>query len=101
MDVERTIEFILEQQSQMATHMLQADARLGKIDARLAEIAEYQAKTDKQILAIAVLVKAGMKRLLRQDKKIEALIESQQRTDRKFDRLIEILSRQYTNGKRR
>ena len=102
------MEFILEQQAHWAAHASDSDARLAraeadlaKVDRHLAEITRHQAKTDKQIAIIALMVKAGMKRFAQQDKKIGALIEAQKRTDKKFDRLIDLLTKQSGNGRRR
>jgi len=35
------------------------------------------------------------------DKRIDALIDAQQRTDKRFDRLVEILSKKGANGHRK
>ena len=95
------MEFILEQQAHWAAHVADSDARLvrgeadlAKVDRHLAEITRHQAKTDKQIAIIVLMVKAGMKRL-------NTLTEAQRPTDKKFDRLVDILTKQSGNGGRR
>ena len=96
MDIEKTMEFILEQQAKLVAHQMDVDARFAKIDRR--------------IDAITTIVKAGMKLLVKQqqdfdhrmsamDQRINALIDAQQRTDRKLDRLAEMLLGRRPNGR--
>jgi hypothetical protein len=108
MNVEQTMQFILDQQAQMAAHMVDVDNHLKEIDARLAESARYQARTDKQLAILALMVKAGMKRLVNQGKKLDTHGEKLDRheaklnrIDRKLDRLIDGLLGKGRNGSRR
>ena len=109
------MEFILEQQAHMSAHLAEADAHLAEADARLAEadahlakgdahlakvdrhlaeITRHQAKTDRQLAIIGLMVRAGMKQL-------GSLTQAQKRTDKKFERLIDLLTKQSGNGRRR
>lgn len=80
MNIERTMQFILDRQAETALHQEKTD--------------RHQAKTDRQIAAILKLVKTGMKMLVRQQEKLEGL-------DKKVDRLIDISLGKSTNGRRR
>lgn len=103
MDVERTVEFILEQQAQTA--------------AQLGQLIAHQAKTDRQLSAIQTLLRTGIKMMIQRDKatdarfkatdarfkatdaRISALAEAQQRTERKLERLIQALLGKGGNGR--
>ena len=104
MNVERTIEFILDRQAQTESNLAAFSANHLKIEANLAELSANQKKTDRQIAAVAVLVQAGMKRLIRQEQafntRLNALTAAQQRTDARLDRLAKLLTEQRTNGHR-
>jgi septal ring factor EnvC (AmiA/AmiB activator) len=94
MNVEKTIEFILGQQAKTEAHLaelsanqVKTDAQIAELSTQIAEVSAQQKKTDRQIATVAVLVQAGMKRLIQQEKKL--------------DRLIKALTGQKTNGHRR
>lgn len=105
MNVEKTIHFILDQQAKTEAHLAELSERQAKTGTHLAELSKQQARTDRQVAAIATLVEAGMKRIIRLEKtfhtRLNALLEAQQRTDRRLDRLIDVLLQQRTNGRRR
>ena len=84
MDVERTIEFILQMQA--------------KSEARMAKMDERMDKFDKRMEATLKLVQTGMKMLVKIDQKLLALTEAQRKTDRRFDRLIDSWTKRRTNG---
>ena len=84
MDVERTIEFILQMQA--------------KSEARMAKMDERMDKFDKRLAATLKLVQTGMKILVKIDQKLLALTEAQLKTDRKLDRLIDSWAKRRTNG---
>jgi hypothetical protein len=91
MDVERTIEFILQMQAKSEVRMDKFDKRmeairklvqtgmkmLVKIDQNLLALTEAQRKTDQSVLALA---------------------EAQRKTDRKFDRLMDSWAKRRANG---
>ena len=65
MDVERTMEFILEQQAKAEVRMAKWEERQERVEARMDKWEERQAKTDKQLAAIRTILKAGMKMMVR------------------------------------
>jgi hypothetical protein len=78
-DVEGTIQFILESQAKAEAHMGAMDGRPGVLDARLDSITK--------------LIKQGMRLLVtfqtETNSKINALADAQLRTDAKLDRVAE------------
>ncbi len=102
MDVEKTIEFILEQQAQAAVFQTEA--------------AVFQAKTEKRFDAISKLLQNGMQMLvdyqretntkinslvdaqLRNEEGIRQLREAQQKTDDRFGRWLDAQRGGATNG---
>ena len=105
MNVEKTMAFILEQQAKLVAHQVDVDARFAKIDRRLD--------------GITTILKAGMRWLAKHeqildrhekmfaksrqefDHRMNALIDAQQRTERKLDRLAEMLLARGPNGRPR
>lgn len=61
MDVEKTMEFILQQQA--------------KAETQIAAMGERQAKADKQIAAILKLIQTGMRMIVKQGESIKELRE--------------------------
>ena len=98
MDIERTMEFIVEQQAATA-------AQITRLGDRLDKVVQRQDKTDRQIKGILTLIRAGMKALVEQgnstDERINALIDAQERSEKKLDRLIQILQGKGRNGRQR
>ena len=93
MDVEKTIEFILDQQAKAEIRWQKADERMERFDQRMERLEKRQEKFDKSLEGVRKLVVAGMKM-------INQLAAAQKRTDQRFDRLIELLSRRSPNGHR-
>ena len=62
MDVERTIEFILQMQAK-------SEERMAKYDERMAKSEERMAKFDKRLEATRKIVETGMKLMVKLDKK--------------------------------
>ena len=123
MDVEKTIQAILESQLRAEKRADRADARMDRAEKRAdsaekrADSAEKRAdRFDKQLNATKNLVQKGMQIVLKMNAerkessaefrfRINALIDSQNRTeaalrktDEKFNRWLETLSRKGTNG---
>ena len=106
-DVERTIQFILDQQAKSEARWQRAEERMNKAEGRMD-------KFDRRLNAIAKLVQTGMKMLNRAAEEqreiranmkqtqasIQDLAAAQKRTDQKFERLVELLSRRSPNGRR-
>jgi chromosome segregation ATPase len=105
MDVERTIEYILQMQAQSEVRMAKAEERAAKADERMD-------KFDKRMEAMRKLVETGMRMLVKNEKgqadltvklaaltvQVNALTEAQRKSDRKFDRFMESWTKQRTNG---
>ena len=92
MNVERTMEFILQMQAK-------AEVRLAKADERMAKADERMDRFDKRLEATRKLVETGMKLLVKMeknhieskkdfDRRMRELVEAQKKTDQKLDRLI-------------
>jgi len=102
MDVERTIEFILDMQAKAEVRMAKADERMAKADERMIKNDERMDKFDKRLEATRRLVEAGMKFIVKSqkdwDRRMKELAEAQKKTDVKLDRLIDSWAKQRTNG---
>src|SRR5215831_18708484 len=123
MDVEKTIQAILESQLRAEKRADRADERMNRADERMdraekradqgekrADRAEQRAdKFDRQLQATRNLVQKGMQIVVKSNvefrSKINALIDSQNRTeaalrktDEKFNRWLDTLSRKNANG---
>jgi hypothetical protein len=110
MDVEKTIQAILESQ-------LRAEKRADRADERMDRAEKRADKFDKQLNATKNLVQKGMQIILKINAelkesraefrfRINALIDAQNRTeeamrksDEKFNRLLDQLNRKSTNGR--
>ena len=91
MNVEKTIEFILQQQA--------------RTEVVLARITERQDRAEKSMNGIRGILKTGMRMLVRLESnvnrlegKIEQLSEAQKQTDKNLDRLIKSLQGPHRNG---
>jgi hypothetical protein len=119
MDVERTIEFILQMQAKSEARMDKFDKRmeatlklvqtgmkmLVRIDQKVLALTEAQHKTDQKLLALTEAQRRTDQSIValteaqrRTDQSILALTEAQRKTDRKFDRLIDSWTKRRTNG---
>jgi hypothetical protein len=102
MDVDRTIEYILQLQAKGEERMAQHDARMAQHDARMAKADERMDKFDKRLEATRRLVEGGMKliakRHLEVQEAIKALAEQQRKTERNLDRFIASMSTRRSNG---
>jgi vacuolar-type H+-ATPase subunit B/Vma2 len=113
MDVERTIEYILDMQAKAEVRMAKADERAAKADERMD-------KFDRRLEAMRKLIETDMRMLSKRDKehaefkkefeeykieskkdfdrRIKEITDIQKRTDLKLDRLIDAWGKQRTNG---
>ncbi|HEY6389765.1 MAG TPA: hypothetical protein VIX89_00730 [Bryobacteraceae bacterium] len=98
MDVERTMEFILQMQAKSEARMAKVDERMAKAEERMDKADKRMDKFDKRLAATLKLVQTGMKILFKIDQKLLALTEAQRKTDRKLDRLIDSWTKRRTNG---
>lgn len=76
MDVEKTMEFILQQQAKTDAQLAMLGERQAKAEERQAKAEERQAKADKQIAAILKLIQTGMRMIVKQGENINQLRES-------------------------
>lgn len=90
MDVERTMEFILESQARAEVRMDRAEARMDKSEARF----------EKRINAITKLIQTGMKMLVKLEenqadlqKSLKELAASQKVTDRKLTAFLDSMKK--------
>jgi hypothetical protein len=91
MDVERTIEFILQMQAKSEVRMDKFDKRMEAIRKLVQTGMKMLVKIDQNIIA---LTEAQRKT----DESVLALTEAQRKTDRKFERLLDSLTKRRTNG---
>ena len=91
MNVERTIEFILESQAKAEVRMAKADARMEKADARME-------KVDRRLDGISKLLQQGMRMLAKTDTKLAELAQAHKATERSLKAFIDSL-RQGRNGR--
>ena len=113
MDVERTIEFILDMQAKAEVRAAKADERMDKFDRRLEAMRKLietgmrmLAKRDKEHAEVKK-EHAGFKKEFEEykieskrdfDRRIKEITDIQKRTDLKLDRLIDSWGKQRTNG---
>jgi hypothetical protein len=97
MDVERTIEFILQQQAKAEPRQAQAEARQAQAEARQAQA---EAKAERQMTAIRKLIQTGMRMIVKNEELVKAtqaelreLTAAQKVTETKLQGLIEALRR--------
>ncbi|MBM3810656.1 MAG: hypothetical protein FJW20_03360 [Acidimicrobiia bacterium] len=116
MDVERTMDFILQTQAkteailqEMAAEQKGLAAEQKGLAAEQKKLAAQQAKTERQVNALAKLVQTGMKMLVqmekrstarekRTDERIQALVDSQLRMDQRMDRFLAAFEKRWPNG---
>jgi hypothetical protein len=95
LDVERTINFILESQARAEIRQAKADERQAKANERQAKaetrVDAVEKRLDKRMDAIAKLIQQGMRLLVTQkaetDRKINALVDAQMRTEARMEEL--------------
>ena len=93
MNVEKTMEFILQMQAAAETRLAKADERMDRAESRMDRAEARMDKFDRRLEAIGKLLQTGMKILV----KIE---EAQRKTDRKLDRLLDSWAKRPPNGHR-
>ncbi|HTM51735.1 MAG TPA: hypothetical protein VL285_23735 [Bryobacteraceae bacterium] len=116
MDVERTMEFILQSQARAEARMEKSEARMEKSEARMEKSDARMEKFDKRLEAMRKLVETGMRMVVNNQKslggltvqvgeqiaalaiKVDALTDAQRRSDRKFERFMDSLNKRRTNN---
>jgi hypothetical protein len=89
MNVEKTMEFILQQQAKAEVEMA----------AMRQHQADTEAKADRQMAAIRKLIQTGMRMIVKNEELIKELAQAQKVTDAKLQGLIDAL-RRGANGNR-
>ena len=90
MDIERTIQFILESQARAEGRTEKADLRMEKAELR-ADAREK--RMDKRMDAIGKLLQQGMRMLVKTDTRLAELATAQRETDRSLKAFIDSLRR--------
>ena len=83
MNVERTIEYILQLQAKAEVRQAKAEERQAKAEA----------KAQREMAAIRTLIKAGMKMIAKTDAQIKDLFKAQKVTETKLQGLIDSMRR--------
>jgi hypothetical protein len=103
MDVEKTIEFILQQQARTEAWAARAEARWAKADARAAAA---EVKAERQMAAIRKLIQVGMRLIAQNQEQIKGLAAAEKETkaaqrvtETKLQGLIDAL-RRGSNGRK-
>jgi len=103
MDVEKTMEFILDQQAKTEALWQRNEERWQRNEERWKRADERMDKFERSLVGIRKLLLTGAKTLVSSQKAIRAdireLAAAQKRTDQKFERLVELLSRRSPNGR--
>ena len=86
MDIERTIQFILESQAKAEIRMDRWEARMERSDAR---VAAMEKRLDRRMDAITKLLQQGMRTFVKNQSEIAELRKAQKRTDSKLAELAE------------
>jgi hypothetical protein len=103
MDIEKTIEFLLNEQAKTDAMIRETNAMIRKTDAmrrdyeerwkaneeRWKENDKRWARTDRRFNAISKLMMTGMKALREQNERINMLIAAQQRTEEALQRYFD------------
>ena len=93
MNIERTIEFILESQAKAEIRMEKFDARMEKFDARMekadARVVAMEKRLDKRMDAITKLLQQGMRILAKTQSELADLAKAQKRTEIRLAELAE------------
>jgi hypothetical protein len=90
-DIERTIEFILQSQARAEIRTEKADIRMEKFEARMdksdARVAAMEKRLDKRMDGITKLLQQGMRILVKTQTELAEVAKAQKRTDIKLEEL--------------
>lgn len=93
MDVERTIQFILDALARLEAVSGQHDERLTRIESSVADLSVQVADLGAQVAGVTDLVGRLAQAELRLVERMDALAEAQAHTDRRLDALINVVDR--------
>ena len=88
MNVERTMQFILDSQAKAEVRMAKTEERVDRMEARF----------DKRINAITKLIEAGMKMLAQNQKAIKDLAATQKQTEKKLGLFLDSMQKGSNGG---
>jgi len=101
-DIERTMQFILDSQAKAEIRMQKAESRMQRAESRMEKIearsAAMEERFDRRLNGITKILKQGMRMLARTETKLAELAESQKETDRELKAFIKSL-RNGRNGR--
>ena len=104
MDVEQTIEFILQSHAKSEARMAKADERMDKFDKRLDAMRKLVETGMRMLVKIeknhVELQKDFLESKIDFDRRFKELVGAQKKTDQKLDRLIDSWTKRGTNGRR-
>ena len=101
MNVERTMEFILNSQAKAEVEMAAIRQQQAKATGEMAAIRQQQAKATGEMAAIRQLIRAGMKMIVRQGEHLDELAKAQKVTEVRLQSFIESLRRGRNGNHRR
>jgi 4-aminobutyrate aminotransferase-like enzyme len=100
MDMERTMQFIVDtlanvavRQQEAEVRMAKADKRMDRAEQRMDRAEQRMDRMERQMKGIQTLVKIGMRMMIDIQKSQKELAESQKRTEKKFDRWLDSINR--------
>jgi archaellum component FlaC len=97
-EMQRTMEFIVEQQAQFAANMGQMQESMGQMQVSMAELAEAQKRTDATVERLASQVEQIARQQAHINEVVAVMADAQQHTDERLNALIDIV-REGRNGK--
>lgn len=92
-EIERTLEFIVEQQAQAAVHMHQARVDLQQAAVHIQRLAERQGKMESMFELMTELAQVQSQRLDRHDETFKAVQVWQREELSRLDQILERLTR--------
>jgi hypothetical protein len=108
-EIEKTMQFVLEQQAQFAANQQQVDERVSRLETNMAMIAQAQSQTAQaqtqisQVLAQVAQEQAKMMRAqTHMNEVVAAMLETHRHTEERLDAFIGVLERYISedrNGK--
>ena len=96
MDIEKTMQFLLEQQARFDARQAQSDERIARVESLLAEVAMVQANTNA---ILATLAERHVELAEAQKRSHLELSEAQKTTEERLNALIVAVERHISNHK--
>jgi len=93
MDIEKTMQFILDTQARLEATASQHDERLAKLETSLARLETSVARLETSVSALTDLVGRLAQAEIRLVERMDRLAESQAHTDQRLDILIDVVDK--------